>query len=156
VFDVLRSPSFPAIAALGVLLMVVFLTWLAVAQAIYQSLFGTLPPDSITQFAHDVFNTPEGLRLMVIGNGVGFLFAVGVFMISAISFPLLLDRDVGAAVAIMTSVRAVIANPVSMGLWAIIVAVALILGSLPFFFGLAIVMPVLGHATWHLYRKVVS
>ena len=72
------------------------------------------------------------------------------------SFPLLLDRDVGAATAILTSVRAVLANPFIMAVWGLIVAALLVLGSIPAFFGLAVVMPVLGHATWHLYRKVVE
>jgi uncharacterized membrane protein len=79
-----------------------------------------------------------------------------VLTISVVSFPLLLDRDVGAADAILTSVRAVAANPVPMAVWGLIVAGALVIGSLPLFFGLTIVMPVLGHATWHLYRKVVA
>ena len=137
-------------------LMVIFLAWLAIAQWIYQGLFGVLPPDSITQFVRAVITTPEGWKLIVIGNAVGFLFAVAVLMISVVSFPLLLDRDVGAAVAVMTSVRAVAANPLAMAVWGLIVAVALVIGSLPFFIGLAVVMPVLGHATWHLYRKAVE
>jgi len=73
-----------------------------------------------------------------------------------VSFPLLLDRDATAAVAAVTSVRAVVKNPTTMALWGLIVAGALLLGSLPFLFGLAVVVPVLGHATWHLYRKVVE
>jgi uncharacterized membrane protein len=73
-----------------------------------------------------------------------------------VSFPLLLDRDVGAAVAITTSAKAVLKNPVIMAIWGLIVAILLVLGSLPFFFGLAVVVPVLGHATWHLYRRVVA
>jgi hypothetical protein len=78
-----------------------------------------------------------------------------VLVISVVSFPLLLDRDVGAAVALWTSVRAVAANPVPMAAWGLIVAVLMLIGSLPFFFGLAVVVPILGHATWHLYRKVM-
>ncbi len=154
-FDVVRAPSFGAILALGALLTVIFLIWLATAQSIYQSLFGYGTPESLTAFARDVIGTPAGHALIVLGNGVGFLFAVVVLAISVVSFPLLLDRDVGAAVAIVTSVRAVLANPVAMAAWGLIVAAALALGSLPFFFGLAVVMPVLAHATWHLYRKVV-
>ena len=155
-FDVLRAPSRGAIAALGLLLMLIFLAWLATAQSIYQGLFGVLPPDSVTQFARDILTTNEGWKLIAIGNAVGFVFAVAVLMISVVSFPLLLDRDVGAAVAVMTSARAVAANPVAMAAWGLIVAAALVIGSLPFFIGLAVVMPVLGHSTWHLYRKVVE
>jgi uncharacterized membrane protein len=76
--------------------------------------------------------------------------------ISVVSIPLLLDRDVGLAVAVQTSVRAVLTNPLTMLLWGLIVAALLVLGSLPAFVGLAIVMPVLGHSTWHLYRRVVE
>ena len=155
-FDVLRSPSFPAILALGLLLMGIFLAWLGSAQAIYQSLFGYLPPSSYTQFVRDVFTTQAGWSLILWGNLIGFVFAVWALIVSVVSFPLLVDRDVGAAVAITTSVRAVAANPLTMSVWGLIVAALLVLGSLPAFIGLAVVMPVLGHATWHLYRKVVA
>ena len=155
-FDVLRSPSIGAIAALGILLMLIFLLWLASAQAIYESLFGPLPPELLAQFANEVFSTQAGRTLAIAGNGVGFLFALLVLIISVVSFPLLIDRDAGAAVAIWTSVRAVAANPLTMALWGVIVAALLVIGSLPFFLGLAVVMPVLGHSTWHLYRKVVE
>jgi uncharacterized membrane protein len=155
-FDVLRSPSRDAILALGALLMAIFLVWLATAHALYVSLFGYEAPESIAQFVRDVFTTPAGWTLILVGNGIGLLFAVVVLTISVVSFPLLLDREVGAAVAIETSVRAVLANPLIMTIWGLIVAVALLIGSLPLLLGLAVVMPVLGHATWHLYRKVVE
>jgi uncharacterized membrane protein len=87
---------------------------------------------------------------------VGFLFAVTVLTISVVSFPLLLDRDVGAVEAVLTSGRAVAANPWTMALWGLIVAGLLVIGSLPLLFGLAVVVPILGHSTWHLYRKVVE
>jgi uncharacterized membrane protein len=156
VFDVRRSPSVGGIVALGVLLMLIFLGWLATAQGIYQSLFGVLAPSSITDFVHEVLTTDAGWKLIVFGNAAGFVFALVVLVISVVSFPLLLDRDVGAAVALWTSVRAVGANPVPMAAWGLIVAILLFIGSLPFFFGLAVVVPILGHATWHLYRTVVT
>lgn len=154
-FDVVRSPSFPAIVALGLLLVLIFLVWIAVANAIYVATFGYAPAASMPQFVERLFNTPEGWRLILIGNGVGFLFALLVLVISVVSFPLLLDRPVGPAAAILTSVRAVLKNPLTMLLWGLIVALALIAGSIPLFFGLAVAMPILGHATWHLYRRVV-
>lgn len=154
--DVLRSPSIGAIIALGLLLMIVFLIWVAIAQAIYVANFGYAPPASIAQFAHDVLFTPAGWNLIIIGNLVGFLFAVAVLMISVVSFPLLIDRDAGAVGAVGTSLRAVMANPLTMALWGVIVAALLFVGSLPAFVGLTVVLPVLGHATWHLYRKVVE
>jgi uncharacterized membrane protein len=155
-FDVLYSPSLPAIAALSVLLTVIFLVWLAVAQAIYIANFGYAPPSSIRQFATEVLTTDAGWRMIIFGTGIGFLFAAFVLAISAISFPLLLDRDVGAAVAVYTSLRVVRENPGTMALWGFIVAALLVLGSIPFFLGLTVVMPVLGHATWHLYRRAVE
>ena len=93
---------------------------------------------------------------MTVGSGVGLVFAFVVLAISVVSFPMLIDRDVGVGMAIQTSIRAVIANPVTMTAWGLLVAYALLIGSLPFFVGLAVVLPVLGHATWHLYRKVVE
>jgi uncharacterized membrane protein len=155
-FDVWYSPSLGAIVALGLLLMAIFLVWLAVAESIYVADFGYTAPASIRQFVDDVFTTTAGWNLIVVGTGVGFLFAVLVLTISAISFPLLLDRDVGAAVALLTSIRVVLANPLTMALWGFIVAALLVVGSLPCFLGLTVVMPVLGHATWHLYRKAVE
>jgi hypothetical protein len=126
---------------------------MAVAQAIYVANFGYAPPESMPNFVRQVFTTPEGWTLIVVGNGVGFLFAVLVLTMCVVSFPLLLDRDVGAAVAILRSVRVVLRNPVTMAIWGLIVAGLLLIGSLPLFMGLAVVMPVLGHSTWHLYRK---
>ena len=155
-FGVRHSASIGGILALGVLLAVIFLVWLAVSQAIYVANFGYAPPESIPNFLRQVLTTPEGWTLTIVGNGVGFLFAVLVLMICVVSFPLLLDRDVGAAVAILTSVRVVLKNPVTMAMWGLIVAGLLLIGSLPLFIGLAVVMPVLGHSTWHLYRKVVE
>src|SRR5579872_1966954 len=154
--DVLYSPSIGAIAALAVLLMILFIGWVAIANAIYVSYFGYAMPTSLGQFAHDVLMTRNGWNLIVVGNLVGFVFAVVALVISAVSFPLLLDRDVGAAVALHTSIRVVLNNPRVMAVWGLIVAALLVLGSLPFFIGLAIVMPILGHATWHLYRKAVD
>jgi len=154
--DVFRSPSIGPILVLGLILVAIFLTWLAVAQAIYVANFGYTPAASMPHFIQQVFGTPAGWALIIVGNGVGFLFAALVLILSVVSFPLLLDRDVGAATAILTSVRAVLANPVMMAIWGLIVAALLALGSIPAFFGLAVVMPVLGHATWHLYRKVVE
>src|SRR5271166_1855807 len=87
--DVLHSPSLGAVVALGVLLMALFLIWLVVAEALYIAVFGYSPPASIVQFAHDVLTTPRGWTLIVVGTGIGFLFAALVLSISAISFPLL-------------------------------------------------------------------
>jgi uncharacterized membrane protein len=154
-FGVIRSPGFGAILVLGLVLLAIFLLWLLAANVIYQLTLGPEPPVSIAAFARDVFTTSAGWAMIVMGVGVGFLFALLVLAISVVSFPLLLDRDIGLDVAVWTSIRAVAANPGPMAVRGLIVAGGLVIGSIPAFLGLIIVMPVLGHATWHLYRKVV-
>ena len=153
---VLRAPSFGAMLELGLLLLVLFVTWIAAADAIYVATFGHAPAASIPDFASRVLTTPEGWWLIIVGCGVGFLFAVVALCVSVVSFPLMLDRHASAIDAIRTSLRAVKENPLAMAVWGLIVAGLLVIGSLPFFVGLAVVLPVLGHATWHLYRKVVE
>lgn len=154
-FGVLRSPSFGAIFAMSVLLVAIFFVWLVTANFIYDRTLGPAQPASIGAFLSDVFTTKAGWTMGIVGIGVGFLYAVLVLAISVVSFPLLLDRDVGLGTAIATSVRAVWVNPVVMAAWGLIVAGSLVLGSIPLFVGLVVVLPVLGHATWHLYRKIV-
>jgi uncharacterized membrane protein len=107
-------------------------------------------------FVQRVLTTPQGWWLIIVGCGAGFLFAVVALCISVVSFPLMLDRHAGAADAMVTSLRAVAQNPGPMAAWGLIVAALLVAGSLPFFLGLAVVIPLLGHATWHLYRKVIA
>ena len=153
---VLRAPSFGAILGLGMFLLVLFGTWIAAADVIYVATFGYAPAASIPDFATRVLTTPEGWTLIIVGCGVGFLFAVAALCISVVSFPLMLDRHATAIDAIRTSLRAVRMNPFPMAVWGLIVAVLLAVGSLPFFVGLCVVLPVLGHASWHLYRKVVE
>ncbi len=155
-FGLVRSPAFGAILVLGLMLMGLFLLWLGAAWAIYALTLGPEPPSSIAGFARDVLTTERGWALMAIGIGVGFLFAVLSLSISVVSFPLLIDREVSLATAVRTSVRAVTTNPAGIAVWGLVVAAALVLGSIPVFLGLIVVMPVLGHATWHLYRKVVA
>jgi uncharacterized membrane protein len=154
-FGVIGSRSFGAIVVLGLLLIIIFLLWLIAAESIYEITLGPEPPAALGSFVRDVLTTRAGWALIVVGCGVGFLFAVAALVISVVSFPLLLDREVGLGTAVWTSVRAVIVNPVPMAAWGLIVAAGLVIGSIPLFLGLIIVMPVLGHATWHLYRKVV-
>ena len=155
-FDVSRSHSLGAIIGLGLVLLAIFLLWLGAAMAIYDVTLGPEPPASIAGFVHDVFMTARGWAMIVIGCGVGFLFALLVLSISVVSFPLLLDREVSLGTAVMTSLRAVAANPGPLALWGLIVAGLLVLGSIPALLGLIVVMPTLGHATWHLYRRVVA
>ncbi|MEQ9245156.1 MAG: DUF2189 domain-containing protein [Nitratireductor sp.] len=153
---VLKSPAIPSIIAVGAMLFAIFVTWLLVAQGLYVRLLGPEPPASISQFLESLFTTDAGFMLLTLGNAIGFIFALVVLITTAIAFPMLLDRDCGAVAAIVTSVRAASVNPLPIALWGVLVAGGLIIGSLPLFAGLAVVMPILGHATWHLYRKLVA
>jgi uncharacterized membrane protein len=161
-FDVMHSPSFGAILILGAVTVAIFLLWLETADALYAAIFGAAPPESLETFASDVLFTPTGWTLIAIGNAVGFIFAVIVLTLGVVSFPLLVDARHGgssaekASIAVQTSARAVVRNPVPMAAWGLIVAAALVVGSIPFLIGLAVVVPVLAHSTWHLYRKVVA
>jgi uncharacterized membrane protein len=154
--EVVRSPSFGAMLGLGTLLLALFVTWVATAQAIYVAAFGYEAAAEMPDFLRRVLTTPQGWWLIIVGCGVGFLFALVALCIGVVSFPLMLDRHAGAGDAMVTSLRAVAMNPIPMAAWGLIVAVLLVAGSLPLFLGLAVVVPVLGHATWHLYRKVVA
>jgi uncharacterized membrane protein len=155
-FDVRYSPALPSIIAVGILLFALFIAWLVVAQMIYTAHFGDAIPTSISSFISDVLTTPQGIGLILWGNLAGFVFALIVLATTVVTFPLLLDRDVGAVAAIDASVRATWANPGPVALWGLIVAALLMVGTIPIFAGLAVVMPILGHATWHLYRKLIA
>jgi uncharacterized membrane protein len=154
--DVFSSPSFGAMLGLGTLLLALFVTWIATAQAIYVAAFGYEAAANIPDFAHRVLTSPQGWWLIVVGCGVGFLFALIALCVSVVSFPLMLDRHASLFDAVVTSIRVVAANPIPMAVWGLIVAALLVVGSIPFFLGLAVVVPLLGHATWHLYRKVIA
>ena len=155
-WEVFRSPSIGAITRLGLVLLAIFIAWLIAARTMYAQIMGGAEPASLGEFARQILTTPAGHQMILVGNTVGFVFALLVLVISVVSFPMLVDRKVSAGTAVRTSVRAVAANPLTMAVWGLFVAVALVIGSLPLFFGLAVVFPVLGHATWHLYRRTVS
>jgi uncharacterized membrane protein len=155
-FDVFKAPAIGGIMAMGLILIAVFLAWLATAWVIFQSTMGPVVPISPAAFAHDVFFTGSGQMMIVLGMGAGFVFALLAMMLSVVSFPMLIDRDTGLDTAIKTSIRAVTHNPGAMALWGLIVAASLLVGTALVFVGLMVVVPVLGHATWHLYRKLVE
>jgi uncharacterized membrane protein len=155
-FGVLRAPSFGSMLGLGALLLAIFVVWVATAHAIYVSIFGNEPASVIPDFLTRVFTTSEGWRLIMVGCGVGVLFAAVALCISFVSFPLMLHQHADMTDAMLTSMRVVAKNPLAAAEWGLIVLFLLMLGSIPFFLGLTIVMPVLGHATWHLYRKAIE
>ena len=155
-FEIITLPSIGAIAKLSALLMAIYFIWLGTAWLIYEQTFAGAVPESIMGFVVQILTTPAGWTLIVVGCGAGFIIATVAFTLSVVSFPMLVDQNVSVTTAVQTSIRAVVANPITMGMWAFIVASALLIGSLPFFVGLSVVLPVLGHSTWHLYRKLVE
>ena len=155
-FGVFASPSFGAIVVLGLMLVGVFTIWMLTAWAIYLLTLGPEPPLSFMSLLRDATGTTAGWTMTIAGFAAGFVFAAIVLAVSLVSFPMLIDRPVGLPVAVVTSVRVARENPVTVALWGLIVAVLLALGALPMLIGLAIVLPVLGHATWHLYRRAVT
>ncbi len=154
-FGVLRSPSLGPIVVLGFALAAVFVVWLLAAQMIFSWTLGAGHAASFTEFFDAVFFTHAGVNMIIIGMCVGFVFALAVGIFAVVSFPMLIDRDVGVETALRTSLRAVLANPLPMAVWGLIVVAGLVLGSIPLFLGLVVVLPVLGHSTWHLYRRLV-
>jgi uncharacterized membrane protein len=155
-FGVLASPSLGAIVVVALLLFGLFFLWLGAAQAIFAMTLGSLPPMGPLEFFGTVLGTTSGLTMLAVGVTVGAVFAGVAFALSVMSLPLLIDRKVGVGTALATSIRAVRANPKAMAQWAALVVAGLILGALPLFLGLIVVLPVLGHATWHLYRRTIA
>ena len=155
-FVIVHSSSFAPILALSVAMLLLFVAWLFMAQFIYFGLFGAVPPESVSDFINQLFTTRRGAALIFYGNGVGFLFAIAALSISVVGFPLALDRPVTAMTAASTSIKAVFSNSLVMAVWGLIVVVLLAAGAIVFLIGLVYILPILGHATWHLYRKLVE
>jgi uncharacterized membrane protein len=158
-FDVIKRPSADGLGAVAALLVLIFALWMAAAEGLYAGLWGMTgmnPPDTIGAFLDRLFTTPEGWALIVIGNLIGAIFAVLVLAISFVSLPMLVDCNIEARTAVATSIRAFRANKGMMIRWGIKIGILLFLGSIPLFIGLAVVLPWLGYATWHLYTHVID
>jgi uncharacterized membrane protein len=153
-FNIFKYPMRGTLVMMGAILAFIFFAWLACAMILYRLTLGDAP-ESIGDFMTSLFATDAGWTLIFLGNVVGFVFALIVFSISVVAFPLIIDRHATLRAAILTSVDAVVHNPGTMAVWGLMVAGLLLLGSLPAFIGLAVAIPILGHTTWHLYRKVV-
>jgi len=154
-FGFVHSSSFAPILALAVIMMLLYVGWLFMAEMIYFGLFGNNSPGSMAEFIGEIFTTRRGSALMVYGNLVGFLFAFTALALSVVAFPLILDKPVTSFTAMAVSIKAVTANIFVMAIWGLLVVALLLLGVLTFLIGLAVALPILGHATWHLYRKIV-
>ena len=154
--NALRGRVLGPVLALAALLMVVFAAWLYAAQLIWAATLGPEPSPSLTAFAHDTLGTSAGWQMILAGFAVGFVFAGAVLCLSVVSFPMLLDRPVGVPMALATSLEVARRNPGTIAVWGMVVAAMLLLAAIPLFIGLIVVLPILGHATWHLYRRAVS
>jgi uncharacterized membrane protein len=154
--DVRKRPAMDDIAIVSGVLLCLFLLWLIVAAVLYVALWGAAPPASVGDFLRRLFTTAEGWKLILLGNALGALFGVAVLALSVASLPMLVDRDVNAGMAMRTSLAAVRSNFALMMRWGLIVAALLVLGSIPVFIGLAVVLPWLGYSTWHLYTRLVD
>jgi uncharacterized membrane protein len=154
-FDAFRSPAIGSILALGALLFAIFGAWMLAADILYNATVAAEHPTTLAMFIHDVLHSARGSAMTIVGVAVGFGFAAVALCLSLVSFPLLLDRHVSTADAVRTSIAAARANPRETAMWGATVAFLLVLGSAPFLIGLVVVLPVLGHATWHLYRRLI-
>jgi uncharacterized membrane protein len=151
-----EAPGRGSILAVGLLLLLVFAAWMLAAGRLYALIMGGRTFETLSAFLMAVLTTSEGWTLIVAGHAIGFCFAALAFALSAVSFPMLLDRNAGAGEAIRASVLTVRRNPLVMASWAAIIAAALMAGTALFLAGLAVVLPVLAHASWHLYRRALT
>ncbi|TRW97829.1 DUF2189 domain-containing protein [Paracoccus sp. M683] len=156
VFSTLTGRVLGPVLLLACLLAAIFVLWLVVAHAIWAATMGPQTYDGIMAFLNATLTTGAGWAMILVGVGVGFVFAAVVLCISLVSFPMLIDRPVGVPVALATSLAVARRNPGATMVWGLVVAVLLVLGMIPFFSGLIVVLPILGHATWHLYRRAVT
>lgn len=155
-FSVLSSPRFGAIFVLALAHLAVFFVWILAAYGIFLMTLGPDLPTSARDFFTEALTTGPGRAMIAVGLPVGFVFASLVLAVSVVSFPLLIDRPVGLPVAVVTSYRVARENPITVALWGLIVVALLAAGTVVFLLGLAVTVPILGHATWHLYRRAVA
>lgn len=153
-FQALGRGRLVPVLLVGCALLGLYLVWIGAAQTIWQAIMGDFEPESLPALAAEVLGTGRGWALIIVGCGVGFLFAVAALAIGAISLPAIVDRGIGALDAVNLSVRALVANPATMLAWGFLVAAALVAASIPLFLGLLVALPVFGHASWHLYRRL--
>lgn len=147
-----RGGQLPWLAAI---IVVIFLFWFFLGHMIFALFLGLSPMTNVSN-SLEVFLTTQGLSMLAFGTAVGAAFAMLVFSVSVFGMPMLIDREVDFITAMLTSLSAVMARPVLFLVWGLVIAALTLLSMLPLFLGLFVTMPVLGHATWHLYRRVVE
>lgn len=155
-FEAALGPSRGPVFRLGLVLLVIFLSWLYAADLLWTTVMGGVEPEGFGEFLTLVLTTPEGRTLIVVGNLVGALFAAAAFAVSVVSFQAIVDRGVSARAGVLTSLAAIGKNPVPMAVWAATIAIILMVASAPLLIGLIVALPVLAHASWRMYRRVVA
>jgi uncharacterized membrane protein len=153
--DPLRGRNRLGLGALTAGLAILFAAWLLVASLIYGATMGSANLTA-SEFLTRVFTTPEGWTMIALGNAAGFCFAVVALVLGVVSFPMMVDTATDPVTAVMTSIDAVRQNPAVMASWGLRIIGLLVLGCLPAFVGLAIVLPIVGYASWHLYTRLVQ
>lgn len=152
----LRPAQIGPVLALGGYLLMLYLLWMATAMGIYNATLGPEAPVGVTAFVRDILTTHEGWSMVWMGWGIGAIFAMVVLTTTIVAFPMLMHRPVGLPIAVTTSMKVASKNPFAVTVWGLVVAGMLFVAAIPLFLGLVIVLPWLGHATWHLYRMAVS
>lgn len=147
-----RRRQLPSICAI---IVMVFLFWFFLAHMIFALFLGLSTMTNVSS-SYEIYLTANGLTMLAVGTVVGGLFAALIYMITVIALPLLLDREVDFVTAMIASFTLVQSNPVPMLTWAAFIALTTFLAMMPAFLGLFLVLPLLGHATWHLYRLAVA
>ena len=153
VLGALRGRGDEQIISIGVILFVAFSFWLMLAHGIF-AIF--MAESGVGSESLALFVTPQGIMMLLVGGVVGALMALAFYAVTVVSLPLMVDRDVDFITAIIVSLGAVRSNSYVLLTWAAWIAISLFVAMIPFFLGLLVVLPVLGHATWHLYRRAVD
>ena len=154
--DVRKRPSVDDMGIVAGLLLAIFALWLIAAGVLYATLFGWSTPTNLIDFFRTVLTSVNGWLLIFAGAIVGAIFGWIVLSLSVASLPMLVDCDVSASEAVSASWRAAHANKAEMIRWGLTVLALLVLGSIPLFVGLALVLPWLGYSTWHLYTRLID
>lgn len=147
---------FRELSWMAFVMLFIFWIWMYQVRLLIALVLGRMSFSTLDRFLEIVFTTPTGWLFLAIGHVIGAVLALILFSITVISVPLLMERELDIVTAMITSFKAVLANPPVMLGWGVVVTLAVILGSLPVFLGLLVVLPVLGHATWHLYKRAVK
>ena len=155
VFAVIWAQRRREVSWMAFVMLFVFWVWMYQVRLLIALCLGLISFASFEQFVTVVFTTPQGLLFLALGHAVGAVLAMVLFSITVFSIALLLERDIDIVTAMIASVKAVLQSPFVMLGWGVFVTLCVLAASVPFFLGLVVVLPVFGHATWHLYRRAM-